>query len=124
MIHKDVIIGKIVEFINSKLSVIYSNNPLMLFIKPLFDRAINNNIGKLDSILKLIQDDKGMIDIENILTEMINNLLVANKKEYPDILGGISIGDGKFVLNIPGINKGIAFTSEDIEDLKQLIINK
>lgn len=124
MIHKDVIIGKIVEFINNKLSIIYGNNPLILFIKPLFDRVINNNIGKLDSILKLIQDDKGMIDIENILTEMVNNLLVAAKKDYPDILGGISIGDGKFVLNIPGINKGIAFTSDDIEDLKRLIVNK
>ena len=124
MVAKEVIINKVVEFIDSKLSVLSSNNPIVLIFRPVIARAINNNIGKLDSILKLIQDDKGMIDVEGIMDEMVNNLLVSKVKQYPDILGGIDVGAGTIKVNIPYINKSLVFDTEDFESFKQSLINK
>jgi hypothetical protein len=40
-------------------------------MKPLLIRAINKNFNKVQDIAKLISDENGNIDIENILPEMI-----------------------------------------------------
>lgn len=40
-------------------------------------------IGKLDGLLKAIEDKDGKVDIEGILSESIDNLVVAQVKKYP-----------------------------------------
>lgn len=122
MIKRELIINKTVEFINSKLSELSTNNPIILIIRPMLARAINNNIGKLDSVLKLIQDENGEVDVEGILNETIDNILVAKVKTFPDILGGAKIGEGSIKINIPFINKDIVFDTSDIETFKQTLI--
>lgn len=122
MIKREVIITKTVEFINSKLSELSTNNPIVLIIRPMLARAINNNIGKVDSVLKLIQDENGEIDVEGILSETIDNILVSKVQNYPDILGGVKIGEGNIKINIPFINKAIVFDTSDIETFKQSLI--
>ena len=85
---------------------------------------MNNNIEKLDSVLKLVQDKDGKVDIEGILSEMIDNLLVAQIKKYPNILGGVELGNGSIKVNIPFLDKAIVFDSTDIEAFKQNLISK
>lgn len=122
MIKREVIINKTVEFINSKLAELSTNNPIVLLMRPMIARAVNNNIGKVDSILKLIQDENGEVDVEGILSETIDNLLVAKVSKFPDILGGVKIGEGNISINIPFINKAIVFDTTDIEAFKQTLI--
>lgn len=122
MIKRKVIINKTVEFINSKLAELSTNNPIVLLMRPMIARAVNNNIGKVDSILKLIQDENGEVDVEGILSETIDNLLVAKVSKFPDILGGVKIGEGNISINIPFINKAIVFDTTDIEAFKQTLI--
>lgn len=43
-------------------------------------RVANNYIGKLDGLLKAIEDKDGKVDIEGILSESIDNLVVAQVK--------------------------------------------
>lgn len=124
MVDRKVIIDKIVSFVDTKLSEMSATNPFVLIIKPIIARVVNNNIEKLDSVLKLIQDKDGKVDIENILSEMIDNLLVAQVKKYPDIFGGIEIGNGTIKINIPFIDKAVVFDSYDIEVFKQNLITK
>lgn len=40
-----------------------------------------------NSIVKLVQDENGMIDVEGIMSETVDNLLVAQVKKYPEVLG-------------------------------------
>lgn len=122
MIKKDIFIQNTVSFINEKLTELSTSNPLIMFGRPIISRAINNVIGKADSLLSLIEDKDGMIDVEGIISETIDNILVAKSKEYPDILGGLVIGNGQIKINIPGINKMLVFDHEDIEYFKQCII--
>lgn len=124
MVDRKVVIDKIVSFVDTKLSEMSATNPFVLIIRPIIARVINNNIEKLDSVLKLVQDKDGKVDIENILSEMIDNLLVAQVKKYPDIFGGIEIGNGTIKINIPFIDKAVVFDSYDIEVFKQNLITK
>lgn len=122
MIQKEVIIQKIVEFADKKLVEIGSQNPMMLLVRPFFARVINNNVTKLDSLLSMVADKDGMVDIEGIMTEMIDNLLVARLTSYPKVLGGLEIGEGSIKLNVPLMNKQLVFDTNDIEVFKQSLI--
>ncbi len=122
MVKREVIIERTVEFINSKLAELSTNNPIILIMRPMIARAVNNNIGKVDSVLKLIQNENGEIDVEGILSETIDNLLVSKVNKFPDILGGVKIGEGNITINIPFINKAIMFDTTDIEAFKQTLI--
>lgn len=124
MIERKVIIDRLVSFVDTKLSEMSTSNPFILIIRPIVARAINNNIEKLDSVLKLVQDKDGKVDIEGILSEMIDNLLVAQIKKYPNILGGVELGNGSIKVNIPFLDKAIVFDSTDIESFKQNLISK
>lgn len=124
MIERKVVIDKIVSFIDTKLSEMSSVNPFILITRPIISRVINNNIEKIDSILKLVQDKDGKVDIEGIISEMIDNLIVAQVKKYPNILGGVELGNGTIKINIPFLDKAVIFNTDDIELFKRGLISK
>ncbi len=124
MVDRKVVIDNVVSFVNMKLSEMSVQNPFVLLIRPVIARAVNNNIEKLDSVLKLVQDKDGKIDIEGILSEMADNLIVAQVKKYPNVLGGVELGNGTIKVNIPFLNKAIVFDNTDIETFKQTLISK
>lgn len=124
MIERKVIIENIVGFINTKIGELSSTNPLVLILRPAIARAVNNNVAKLDSFLKIIQDEKGMVDIEGIIDETIDNLLIAQIKKYPDVLGGVEIGNGTIKLSLPLINKAIELDTDDIKEFKNALTTK
>lgn len=124
MIKREIIIDKVVQFANNKLSEMSSSNPFVLFIRPVVARVINNNISKLDSILKLVQDSDGNVDIEGILSEMVDNLAVAQIKKYPNVLNGVELGNGSIKVNLPFFDKAIVFDTDDIESFKKSLITK
>lgn len=113
------IVNGITQFINGKLNELSAQNPLMNIFRPVIARAVNNNLNKLDGVLKLIQDNKGNVDIDNILSEMVDNLLVSKVQKYPDVLGGVTIGEGKVQIGLPLINKAIVLDSNDINEFKE-----
>lgn len=124
MVDRKIIIDNMVSFVDTKLSEMSASNPFVLFLRPIISRAVNNNIEKVDSILKLVQDKNGQIDIEGIMSEMIDNLLVAQVKKYPNILGGVELGNGSIRVNIPFLDKAIVFDSTDLEEFKKSLITK
>lgn len=121
MIERKVIIDKVVELANNKILEFASNSPFSFIIKPYMARLINNYIGKLDNLLKPIEDKDGKIDIEGILSESIDNLIIAQAKKY-NILDGIEIGNGTIKISIPSFSKDLVFDTNDIELLKENLI--
>jgi hypothetical protein len=124
MVERKVIIDKIVGFANAKLSELSSTNPVVLIARPYIARVINNNIAKFDSLLKLAQDDNGMVDIEGIINETADNLLVAQVKKYPEVLGGVEIGNGTIRVKIPLIDKVIELDTNDLNAFKETLTSK
>lgn len=124
MVERKVIIDKVVSFANAKLSELSSTNPVVLIARPYIARVINNNIAKFDSLLKLAQDDNGMVDIEGIINETADNLLVAQVKKYPEVLGGVEIGNGTIRVKIPLIDKVIELDTNDLNAFKETLTSK
>lgn len=101
-----------------------NTNPVVLIARPYIARVINNNIAKFDSLLKLAQDDNGMVDIEGIINETADNLLVAQVKKYPEVLGGVEIGNGTIRVKIPLIDKVIELDTNDLNAFRETLISK
>ena len=117
MVERKVIVDKVSTFVGEKLNEVLDSNPFSFIIKPYVSRAANNYIGKLDGLLKSIEDKEG------ILSESIDNLVVAQVKKYPNVFSGVEIGGGTIKINIPSFDKQLVFDYNDIETFKQNILN-
>lgn len=71
-----------------------------------------------DKFLKMIEEEDGNVDIENLLGKVTDNLIVSGVKEY----SGMSIGNGKIAIGIPGTDKSIVLEANDIETFKQSLV--
>ena len=120
MINKDNLIEEILKFINTKITDISSNNPLFdIVAKPYISKVITNNVSKLDKGLSLIVDDKGMVDADGLLTDMIDRLIVSKA----NTINGVTIGEGSVKITIPFMNKTVVFDKDDFNELKTNIEN-
>lgn len=121
--HVDTIMGNLHKFIDMKLSALSQENPLLALIKPLAARAIDNNLYKIEFLLKQVSDKDGLVDIDGILTEMSENIL--NTKPFKldtGLLGELEIGSGKIKMDIPMMNKSLVLNQQDLLELKNMLI--
>lgn len=121
--HVDVIMDNLHRFIDMKLSALAQENPLLALIKPLASRAIDNNLYKIEFLLKQVSDKDGLVDIDGILTEMSENIL--NTKPFKldtGLLGELEIGSGKIKMDIPMMNKSLVLNQQDLLELKNMFI--
>ena len=113
------------SYIALQLDNMAINNPIINFMKPLITRAVDNNIGKATKVLNLIADSEGNIDIENIISEMMQNVLNAQPFTFnTSFIGNIEIGGGHIKLNIPLTDKRLVLGMSDLETFKEMLMNK
>lgn len=122
--HVDLVMGNLKKFIDTKLTSLSKDNPVMALIKPIVTRAVDNNLYKVEGFLKQISDKNGLIDIEGILSEMTQNVMNTNPfKVNAGLLGELEIGAGKIKMDIPMINKSLILNQEDLNELKDMLIH-
>lgn len=115
MINKDNLIEEILKFINSKIADISSSNPLFdIVTKPYLSKIVDTNVSKLDKALSLITDEKGMVDGNGLLNDMIDRLIVLKA----NTINGVTIGEGSIKVTIPFMNKTVIFDKDDFNELK------
>lgn len=115
MINKDNLIEEILKFINTKIADISSNNPLFdIVAKPYLSKIVDTNVSKLDKALSLITDEKGMVDGDGLLNDMIDKLVVSKA----NTINGVTIGEGSIKVTIPFMNKTVIFDKDDFNELK------
>lgn len=113
------------RYIVTQIDVLSGGNPVIGFMKPLITRGLDKNFSKVTKALDLIADEDGKVDVEGILSEMIENV----KTSKPFILntsfiGDIEIGEGHVKLNLPFVNKRLALDQTDLDTLKEMLIAK
>ena len=70
-------------------------------MKPLITRALDKNFSKITKALELIADKDGNVDVEGILTEMMENLMTTNPFSFKtSFIGDIEIGGGQIKFNL------------------------
>ena len=125
MIAKEQLTIRLKQYINSQITQISKNNPIIAFMKPLLTRALDKNFNKIDGYLSLISDDEGNIDAENILSEMIESIIHTNTFNINvPIIGNIEIGNSQIKVNIPFTDKRLVFNNQDLQLLKQALIGE
>lgn len=113
---------KLKYFITTQVDSMAKTTPLLNIVKPLVSRVIDNNFDKVYSALNLIADSNGEIDIENIISEMMDNLAVTSPFVlHTSFIGDMELGNGLIKINIPFTDKRIVFNRNDIENLKLLL---
>lgn len=120
--HVDIITSKLEDYIQKQLILISKDNSSIALAKPFLSRIVNNNIYKVNNILKQIADKDGLIDIDGILSETIDSLIsIKPFKVDSGFLGELEIGDGKVRLNLPIVDKVLVFNKEDLMNLKDFL---
>lgn len=120
--HVDVITSKLEDYIQKQLILVSKDNPTIALAKPFLSRIVNNNMYKVDNMLKQIADKDGLIDIDGILSETIDNLIsIKPFKIDSGFLGELEIGDGKIRMNLPIVDKVLVFNKEDLISLKDFL---
>lgn len=116
---------KLKSYISTQLDSMSSNTPVVGFLKPLITRALDKNFSKVTKALDLIADESGNVDIEGILSEMIENLMTTKPFLFKtSFIGDIEIGGGNIKFNIPFTEKKLVFDITDLENFKEMLITK
>lgn len=114
------IINKFKHFINDKISILSKSNPLINFTQPFVMRIIDSKSSKVIGLLDMFADEKGNIDINGLIDDIINRL----DHTDPFIMDLMSItklevGGGKIRLGIPLTDKVLVFNTQDLLSLKE-----
>jgi len=62
------------RYIITQMDILSGGNPMIGFMKPLVTRGLDKNFSKVAKTLDLIADENGKVDVEGILSEMIENI--------------------------------------------------
>ena len=112
-------------YIATQLDTMSKNTPMIGFMKPIITRALDKNFSKVTKALDLITNDEGKIDIENILTEMMENVMNTNPFTFKtSFIDDIEIGGGQIKFNLPLTNKRLVLDMTDLEAFKEMLITK
>lgn len=117
--------NKLKSYISTQLDSMSKTSPMIGFIKPLITRALDKNFSKITKALDLIADENGNVDVEGILTEMMENLMTTQPFTFKtSFVGDIEVGNGNIKLNIPLTDKRLVFNMTDLENFKEMLIAK
>lgn len=109
---------RIKQCIQTQLTSMAHNNPMVAFVKPLICKAIDNKIDSLESYLKLLADKDGNIDVKEIMDEMYKSLMSSSSFTLDTPLGPIHLGDSKVEMDIPFTNKRVTLNRTDLESIR------
>ena len=113
------------SYVSLQLDSMSKSNPMIGFMKPFITRALDKNFDKVTKTLDLISDKEGNIDIENIITEMMENLMNTNPFTFKtSFIGDIEIGGGEIKFNLPFTSKRLVLKITDLETIKEMLITK
>ena len=116
---------RVKSYVNTQLESMSRTNPMISFMKPLVTRVLDKNFSKVTKALDLIADENGNIDIEGILSEMMDNLMTTQPFTLKtSFIGDVEIGGGNIKLNIPLTDKRLVFNMSDLESFKEMLITK
>lgn len=115
MVTRENLITEITNYATNKINALSSKSVMFdILVKPFIAEAVEVNIAKLDDLLKLVTDDKGLINTDRLLNNIVDNLVVAPIKDVK----GIYVGEGKIQIDVPMMGGSIVFDRSDFEELR------
>lgn len=125
MVDVNQLTNKLKEYVTTQVDIMSKSNPMVSFAKPLITRAVDKNFTKVKTALELIADENGNIDIEAILSEMIESVMTTEPFTFKtSYVGDIEIGGGLIKLNVPMTSKRLVFNQADLQSFREVLTAK
>ena len=116
------LIENLQRYVDMQVVEMARTNPMISFMKPVITRAASNAISRADKTLLLLADKEGNIDIESILSEMIESLMTTQPFTiHTSFIGDIVIGNGTIKVGIPFTERNLVFNSSDLQNLREML---
>lgn len=122
MMDKSTVIERLKLFIDSRLESMSGSNPVISLVRPVVSRILKRKISDISSLLELLADENGMIDIKSIMGEMVESVM--NTSPFTvnvPVLGDIRIGGGRIEVGIPYTDKIVILGQNDLEGLRDML---
>lgn len=119
------LIDSLQRYVDMQIEEVARTNPMIGFMKPLVKRAADNAISKADKMLVLLADKDGNIDINEIMSEMIESLMTTQPFTVnTSFIGNIVIGNGNIKVGIPFTERNLVFNVSDLQNLREMLTIK
>lgn len=119
------LIDSLQRYVDMQIEEVARTNPMIGFMKPLVKRAADNAISKADKMLVLLADKDGNIDINEIMSEMIESLMTTQPFTInTSFIGDIVIGNGNIKVGIPFTERNLVFNVSDLQNLREMLTIK
>ena len=119
------LIDSLQRYVDMQIEEVARTNPMIGFMKPLVKRAADNAISKADKVLVLLADKDGNIDINEIMSEMIESLMTTQPFTVnTSFVGDIVIGNGNIKVGIPFTERNLVFNVSDLQNLREMLTIK
>jgi hypothetical protein len=119
------LIDSLQRYVDMQIEEVARTNPMIGFMKPLVKRAADNAISKADKMLVLLADKDGNIDINEIMSEMIESLMTTQPFTVnTSFIGDIVIGNGNIKVGIPFTERNLVFNVSDLQNLREMLTIK
>lgn len=119
------LIDSLQRYVDMQIEEVARTNPMIGFMKPLVKRAADNAISKADKMLVLLADKEGNIDINEIMSEMIESLMTTQPFTVnTSFIGDIVIGNGNIKVGIPFTERNLVFNVSDLQNLREMLTIK
>lgn len=119
------LIDSLQRYVDMQIEEVARTNPMIGFMKPLVKRAADNAISKADKMLVLLADKDGNIDINEIMSEMIESLMTTQPFTVnTSFIGDIAIGNGNIKVGIPFTERNLVFNVSDLQNLREMLTIK
>ena len=116
------LIENLQRYVDMQVVEMARTNPMISFMKPVITRAASNAISRADKTLLLLADKEGNIDIESILSEMIESLMTTQPFTiHTSFIGDIVVGNGTIKVGIPFTERNLVFNSSDLQNLREML---
>lgn len=122
MMDKSTVIERLKLFIDSRLESMSGSNPVISLVRPVVSRILKKKISDISSLLELLADENGMIDIKSIMGEMVESVM--NTSPFTvnvPVLGDIRVGGGRIEVGIPYTDKIVVLGQNDLEELRDML---
>ncbi len=108
-----------------QLDIAGKTNPLIKCSNPFTKKVIDKKFGSITGFLEMITDEEGNIDVPLIMDEFIVSIKSSDPFDFEaPIVGKVEVDKNGIKVGIPYTSKNILIKVEDLETLKEVLIEE
>lgn len=125
MITKQALLERVHMYLVKQVDILAETNPFIGFTRPLIVKGLKKKLARFSNLMDDFAEEDGTFDVEGTLGEMVKSVSTIQPftMNIP-VIGDVGIGGGSIRFSLPFVNKELAFTQSDLDELIGLLTSK